>query len=258
VSVAKTDAVWCFKVIDMTYSERNLMVFFQLLAASANVKILKTPNYSCLQVPNSTYPSVLFLPNFNALNAPRILEQIRESSLPQVIRTSPILTNEITIQALKENTAYQRFWTAMSMDLDKLKPFERDNKLEIRLITERSDIKDWCEIVGIELMGGAIEDSLFYKMSQNSSCRFYLAFENNIPVATALTIITGDEVGVYLIATSKEYRKKGIGQQITTQSLLEAQQLGCLSAHLEATDLGKSVYEKIGFLKMADIAVFRI
>ncbi|MGB0982925.1 MAG: GNAT family N-acetyltransferase [Saprospiraceae bacterium] len=243
----------------MIYSEKNLIIFLELLAIGADTTIFQTPNYHCLQDPAGIYPNVLFYPNFNLENAPIILKKIRESTLPQVIRCSPILTNEITLQALKENTAYQRFWAAMSLNLRNIKPFQQNEKLEIKVISERSDMEHWARIIDEGLMGKTgVDSTLFYKMSQNNSCRFYLAFENAIPVATALTVITGDEVGIYLIATDENYRRKGIGQQITTQALLDARALGCTFAHLEATDLGKSVYEKIGFLKMSDIAVFRV
>jgi predicted GNAT family acetyltransferase len=243
----------------MTYSEKNLMVFFNLLAASADTAILRTPHYSCLQVENSTYPSVLFLPKFTLENAPDILEKVRNSSLPQVMRCSPILTDKITLQGLVENTAYQRTWAAMSLNLDDLKSLEKDNDLEIKVITEQADIKSWTKIVGTELMNDAnLDDTLFYKMSKNPSCKFYLASKNGIPAATAMTIITDEEVGIYLIATSLAYRKQGIGKQITVQPLLDAKEFGCTFAHLEATALGESVYKKIGFVKMADIPVFRI
>lgn len=63
---------------------------------------------------------------------------------------------------------------------------------------------------------------------------------------------TGKKAYIMNMYTKPQYRRKGIA--IKTLDLLvgEAKNKGILSISLEATDMGKPLYEKYGFIKMND------
>ena len=245
----------------MKHSESVLLEFYRLLAEGAQSSIQKNESYSFLSVTSSTYPNFLFRPHLNNHNAKETLDIIKtkiETGFPAVMICSLTDTNVQTIQLLEKYAAYGKFWTAMTLDLKKLDQPKTDLNLKIELIDHKKQFKDWAKIVEMALTGGNIDDKIFYQMSKHDNASFYLAYLDAVPIATSLVVQKGDEVGVYLIATLEPFRKKGIGKYITAYTLWKAKQSGASFAHLQATELGKPVYQKIGFEIMGKVPVFKI
>jgi predicted GNAT family acetyltransferase len=66
------------------------------------------------------------------------------------------------------------------------------------------------------------------------------------PVATALSVRTGDVVGIYSVATLPEARGHGYGTALTWMTLADAEP-GVRAAVLQASPMGRPVYERMGF-----------
>ena len=245
----------------MKHSESVLLEFYRLLAEGAGKTIQKNSYFSCLSVPTSSYPNFLFRPVLKVDSAETIVNEIKrkiKEGFPSVMVCSLTETNEETIQLLNKYTAYGKFWTAMTFDLKELSKPEINLNLNIKLIEERLEFHEWTKIVESELTGTGLDEKIFDKMGKHNNAHFYLAYLDGFPVATSLIICKGDDVGIYLIATLKEFRKRGIGKYITEYILWQAKQNGALFAHLQATELGKTVYQKIGFEIMGRVPVFKI
>ena len=245
----------------MKHSEYVLLEFYRLLAEGAQNPIQEKETYFCLSAPSSTYPNILFRPHLNANNAEEILDEIKtkiKTGFPSVMICSLTDTNATTLQLLDKHTAYGKFWTAMTLDLKQLNKPNTGLNLKIELIDNEKQLNEWSTIVETALTGAGLDAEIFYRMSEYDNAYFYLAYFDNIPVSTALIVRKGDEVGVYLIATLEQFRKKGIGKYITEYALWKAKQAGNSLAHLQATDIGKTVYQKIGFEIMGKIPVFKI
>jgi ribosomal protein S18 acetylase RimI-like enzyme len=69
---------------------------------------------------------------------------------------------------------------------------------------------------------------------------------SGVPVATSLAVRTGDTVGIYSVATVPEARGRGIGTAMTWHLLRDADP-GWTLAVLQASDMGRPVYERMGF-----------
>lgn len=61
-----------------------------------------------------------------------------------------------------------------------------------------------------------------------------------------MTGITGTLLNVI---TYPEYRKRGIASQVVQMMIKEAEKIGVSSIDLSSTEAGKTLYEKIGFVK---------
>jgi ribosomal protein S18 acetylase RimI-like enzyme len=75
------------------------------------------------------------------------------------------------------------------------------------------------------------------------------------PVASAQGIHIGHAVGIYNVATLDEARGRGIGAAVTVAVLRDAMARGAGFGVLESSDLGHSVYARIGF---RDVATFQV
>ncbi len=71
-------------------------------------------------------------------------------------------------------------------------------------------------------------------------------------VAVSSLVMTDGMAGIYAVATLPHARKRGIGTAMTVHALSEGKRRGADIAVLQATDMGRPVYEKIGFRKIFD------
>ena len=67
------------------------------------------------------------------------------------------------------------------------------------------------------------------------------------PVAVSSTVMAGGLAGVYAVAVVPAFRGRGIGTAMTLHAMAEGRRRGATTAVLQATEMGKPVYEKIGF-----------
>ena len=63
---------------------------------------------------------------------------------------------------------------------------------------------------------------------------------------------TGNKAYIMNMYTKPEYRRKGIAYKTLDLLVAEAKQRGIDAVSLEATDMGKPLYKKYGFVKMND------
>ena len=61
---------------------------------------------------------------------------------------------------------------------------------------------------------------------------------------------SGNKAYIMNMYTSPEYRRKGIAYHVLDLLIKEAKSKGITSISLEATDMGRPLYEKYGFVKM--------
>jgi GNAT superfamily N-acetyltransferase len=81
----------------------------------------------------------------------------------------------------------------------------------------------------------------------------YLGYEADRPVSTAAVIVHEDVLYLALVATDANARGKGYGEAIVRHSLQKAHEAtGLTQAALHATELGKPIYEHIGFQPVAE------
>jgi GNAT superfamily N-acetyltransferase len=77
--------------------------------------------------------------------------------------------------------------------------------------------------------------------------RLYQARQDGEPVSVLGTIDDGGDCGVYLVATLKGHRGKGLARRLLHAALAEARDRGLRTSTLQATKLGHPVYERLGY-----------
>ena len=70
---------------------------------------------------------------------------------------------------------------------------------------------------------------------------------NDRPVACAMVVCTGLEAGIYWVATTADVRRRGYGERVSRAVTCAGFELGAETVLLQATQLGESIYQKIGF-----------
>jgi len=78
-------------------------------------------------------------------------------------------------------------------------------------------------------------------------CVVYVGYADGAPVASGLGWRTGRVVGVYAIATIPAARHRGYAAAMTARIMTDGLASGCDTAALQASELGRPIYERLGF-----------
>ena len=84
--------------------------------------------------------------------------------------------------------------------------------------------------------------------------RLYSGLVDGDVVATSMLIATGAVAGIYWVATLEEQRGRGFGEALSRAAVDGGRAFGCALASLQASKLGRPVYERMGFAHALDYA----
>ena len=92
-----------------------------------------------------------------------------------------------------------------------------------------------------------------YGFVQHSATRYYLGRLNGEPVTSTLLFLGGGVAGIYNVATLPHARRHGIARSVTLAALQGARDMGYHTVTLQATNMGLSVYQHLGFKEQGAI-----
>jgi GNAT superfamily N-acetyltransferase len=122
-------------------------------------------------------------------------------------------------------------------------------ELEIRRVTDGAGIDAHRRVVTAGFgsdpavaLGTACPDLL-----DRPECVVYVGYADGDPVASGLGWRTGRTIGVYSIATIASARRRGYGAAMTAQVVADGVVAGCDVAALQASEMGRPIYERLGF-----------
>lgn len=129
-------------------------------------------------------------------------------------------------------------------------PLEKD-QLMIKQVQSDAELSEWVETaltcfnVPITLHEACFE--YFKNAMKNNIYRYYIGVKNCKVVSTSMIYEGGGVAGIYWVATLPEERKSGYGAALTQKCMIEAKKMSYRLCVLQASALGKPVYEKLGF-----------
>ena len=119
---------------------------------------------------------------------------------------------------------------------------------EIRRVTDAAGVADHVAAAaeGFGMPAEWLTD-IMSRALEDPRARVYVGYTDGVPVTTGLGEFTGKTVGIYNIATVPAARRRGYGAAMTMRIVDDALAEGCDVAILQASDMGKSTYERLGF-----------
>lgn len=99
-----------------------------------------------------------------------------------------------------------------------------------------------------------LECSLGY---HQQSYRRYLGTLDDQPISTSALFLGENVAGIYCVSTLPRTRRSGIGGAITLFALREAQAMGYHIAVLQSTQMGRNVYQQLGFKEFSTLQCYR-
>ena len=191
------------------------------------------------------------------------MECTKDNGVPVLWRVGP-LAESAELRARLENAGLQPGdpQPAMLADLSELPPRPRIEGLVIGTAVGPEERRTWGQltIAAFEMDGklgdamGACEATIPEGLFEDH-LRFTAYLEGK-PVAVSSLVMTDDIAGVYAVATLPQARKRGIGTAMTLHAMTEGLQRGAKMATLQATPMGRPIYESIGFQKLFDYQTY--
>ena len=120
---------------------------------------------------------------------------------------------------------------------------------EIRRIVDETGIRDHVvtAATGFELPEAWLAAIVTESLANRADAAVYVGYADGTPVTTGLGIRTGRTIGVYNVATVPSARRRGHGAAMTQRIVEDGAAAGCDVAILQASAMGRPLYERLGF-----------
>ncbi len=189
---------------------------------------------------------------------PALAQSIKKGELPaHWILLRP--ENYQTLYAKMEAVSFRKMmtWPGMGLALASHDFSQHTNDDKIELIKNEEDLKQWVQVVNEVLFVRSPLDYVFFEDCWRSGLfNFYAARVEGEISATAMTYQHGDDLGIYMVATSSKQRRKGLARAITVQILKDAQAADLQHAYLQASKMGAHVYHNLGFQSFCTFDIY--
>lgn len=132
--------------------------------------------------------------------------------------------------------------------------------LAIQRVTTPEALSAFCLVVaeGFELPGDVAAGLLPQAILLHPEIELFLGYTEGRPMSTATLIRSEGVAGVYMVATLPEYRRRGFGEALTWHAVAAGACKGCDMAALQASEMGRPIYERMGFRLVSPYRTFRL
>ena len=154
-------------------------------------------------------------------------------------------------------------WPAMLLEIGRLLAPPTVPDLEIRRVSDARAYRDYEAVYAPILSTSADFTELFAAASQRIGFAsdapevHYVGYLDDEPVATVSLISAGGAAGIYNVATVAAARGRGIGAAMTAWAVRAGADRGMQVATLQASTMGRPVYERLGFEFVCDFVPYR-
>ena len=192
------------------------------------------------------------LTHFKLLNIKRLSWLIQEGVPPDEIK------KQFETQGL---TFRESFASEMAVDLIGLpEKTQVPNGLRIVVVEDEEMLRKWIHVASVGFGIPHDVENIWYEFFAEAACdrpfRTYLALLNNEPVGTSQLFTSAGVAGIYNVTCLPEARGQGIGAAITLAPLFEARELGYRVGILQASSMGRRVYQRLGFQDFGKLSVY--
>jgi ribosomal protein S18 acetylase RimI-like enzyme len=129
------------------------------------------------------------------------------------------------------------------------KRLKQSKDIEIRLANDAETLEDFAKVVAVGF-GASLEMTRALAASGTLGLpdqEFYVGYVDGRCMATSTLALSHRVAGVYNVATLPEGRRRGFGEAMTAHSVRRGAAGGALIASLQASEMGRPIYERMGF-----------
>ena len=203
-----------------------------------------TPGFDVCVVDDSEWPNKLwFHGDINDERLTAAKDQLRAFPTAVGVPYFDIYRSQ-SYQRLETN-GFEQQSEQIGMVLPLSQPLEQSDTLRIERVTDEPIARGW-EAIFQRAFGYHISYRLLLPAYEKTS--FWMAYYQDKPVGTAILHHTDERVmGVHGMSVLPKMRRKGLAEQMMRQLLNQSLDRGFQYATLQASAMGKGLYQKLGF-----------
>lgn len=183
-----------------------------------------------------------------------ILEPFTDAGLPHMWWVTPrSAPNGLGAALLRRGFFHAETETNMAVDLQALR--ERDTlgrDATIEVVADETTLEDWVRVTvgGFDMPAftrDAVAAGLRIALTPGAPWVLYLGRHGGEAVSTSAVLFADGVAGIYWVATLEAARGRGFGTALTQAPLRLARDRGYRVGILQATPMGRPIYERLGF-----------
>jgi hypothetical protein len=129
--------------------------------------------------------------------------------------------------------------------------------VELRRVDSAEDAERYWQVAAAAYLSNGFPPEVFAHYERHDGLwadrvAAFLASLDGRPAAISMTIVSHGVAGIYWVGCIEEARRHGLGQLMTATAVNAGLDLGVQSASLQASPMGKPVYERMGFETIFD------
>jgi len=198
-------------------------------------------DYSYLE--NSEWPNRLwFRKHMTRESIPLIKEKLLSVSSALTIPYWHIAGDDLS-QRL-ESAGFSTQFEQVGMSLKLKRPYKVSGGLKLHLVANKHEALLWSELFK-KSFGYTIHSKIVLKSMHKID--YFLAYDQDLAVGTAIAYDTNEVMGVHSVGIPPAMRRKGYAGQIMKLLINSAVKGNYTYMTLQASDMGKHLYLKLGF-----------
>jgi GNAT superfamily N-acetyltransferase len=192
------------------------------------------------------------------------IERLRARGVPGTWHVGPSMRPaDLGTRLVAQGFAHAGDDIGMAADLGALPAaLDAPPELAIERVRDERGLATWTRTLAVGFGEGEREAAWAGEMyrriglGDEQPWRHYLGRLGDLPVATASMFFGAGVAGIYFVFTVEQARRQGIGAAITLAALRDALALGYRIGVLGASELGYSVYQRLGFRECCRIGIY--
>jgi GNAT superfamily N-acetyltransferase len=134
-------------------------------------------------------------------------------------------------------------------------------RAELRPLSEAGQAEDYWKVAAASYTSIGFPPEVFAGYSNHAglladNVAAFVAYLDDEPAAIAMTIVSHGVAGIYWVGSLEQARGKGLGRAVTAAATNAGFELGAEVASLQASPMGKPIYEAMGYETVFDYRLF--
>lgn len=133
--------------------------------------------------------------------------------------------------------------------------------VELRQLSEAGQADDYWKVAAASYTSIGFPPEVFGGYSNHTgllaeNVAAFIAYLDGVPVSIAMAIVSHGVAGIYWVGSLEQARGKGLGRAVTAAATNAGFELGADVASLQASPMGKPIYEAMGYETAFDYRLF--
>jgi GNAT superfamily N-acetyltransferase len=130
--------------------------------------------------------------------------------------------------------------------------------LDLRVVQDAEALRDHALVAAhsFEVAEPVAEAFIGEELWARDGCRVYTGYVDGRAVTSGFSVQTDQTLGIFTIATEADARGRGFGAAMTSRLIADGAAAGCTLAVLQASTMGRPIYERLGFRLVQEYEVY--